>query len=303
MPAIPPQTLLTIAIPTYNRAVHLDAQLQWAVASINGRWEQCQLLVSDNASADQTQAVCEKWRARLGDRLHLVRQPNNLGLAGNIAFCINHAAGEYVWTVSDDDVMRPDAVTTVLATLGARPELAFLHMNFRYVHAPSGRVTEDRLYKHEEDRYASPALSLVEECLLSTDEGIMFMSVNVMKRALAVASLSQWPEAARNIALPMYLAAYVAARGPMALLAEPVCDAMTGRPSWEDRDVAILFKEIPEIYRQMIKLGYDRRVMNRLIRKRLKLEFAIFKALAKFLLKFPFEFARTLPYYVSAIKD
>jgi len=295
--------LLTIAIPTYNRAVHLDAQLQWAITSIAGRWAQCQLLVSDNASTDETPAVCEKWRAQLGDKLQIVRQPGNLGLAGNIAFCINQAAGEYVWTVSDDDVMRPCAVTTVLAALSARPELALLHMNFRSVDAPSGRVTKDRFYKHSEDRYAASAITLVEECLLDNDAGILFMSVNVLKRALAVDSLSKWPEAAQNLALPMYVAAYVAARGPMSLLVEPVCDAMLARPSWADRDVAILFKEIPEIYRQLIKIGYDRRLMHKLIRKRVKFEFVIFKALVKFLLKFPFEFVCTVPYYLSAIKD
>src|ERR1700754_341976 len=174
---------LTIATPTYNRAAHLDAQLRWAAASITERWEQCQLLVSDNASTDETQAVCEKWRAQLGDKLHLVRQASNLGLAGNIAFCINHAAGEYVWTVSDDDVMQPRAVTTVLAALDARPGLALLHMNFRTVDAPSGRVTRDQFYSHSEDSYASPAIKLVEQCLLHDDSGIMFMSVNVMKRA------------------------------------------------------------------------------------------------------------------------
>lgn len=303
MAAMPASPLLTIAIPTYNRAAHLDAQIQWAVASIDGRWGQCQLLVSDNASPDATPAVCEKWQARLGDRLQVVRQPANLGLAGNIAFCINHAAGEYVWTVGDDDVMRPDAVTTVLAALGARPDLALLHMNFRCIDAPSGRISRERFYQHPEDRYASSAITLVEECLLHCDEGILFMSVSVSKRAMAVESLAQWPGAARNLALPLYVAAYVAARGPMALLAEPVCDAMYGRPSWADHDVFIYLKQIPEVYRQLVKVGYNRGRMNELIRKRVRFEYVFFKVLAKFMLKFPFDFVRSVPYYVSALKD
>lgn len=32
------QPLLTIAIPTYNRARELDRQLEWAVNAIGGRW-------------------------------------------------------------------------------------------------------------------------------------------------------------------------------------------------------------------------------------------------------------------------
>jgi hypothetical protein len=40
--------LLTIAIPTYNRADLLDKQLTWLSQGIKGFESECEILVSDN---------------------------------------------------------------------------------------------------------------------------------------------------------------------------------------------------------------------------------------------------------------
>jgi hypothetical protein len=66
--------LLTIAISSRNRAAKLDAQIRWAAESIDGRWDECQLLIADGASTDRTPAVYEKWKAELGERIKGARQ-------------------------------------------------------------------------------------------------------------------------------------------------------------------------------------------------------------------------------------
>ncbi len=47
--------LLTIAIPTYNRAELLDKQLAWLAQAIQGFESDCEIFVSDNCSTDHTQ--------------------------------------------------------------------------------------------------------------------------------------------------------------------------------------------------------------------------------------------------------
>ncbi|GCL41722.1 glycosyl transferase family protein [Dolichospermum planctonicum] len=44
------QKLLTIAIPTYNRAELLDKQLTWLSRAIKGFKTECEILVFDNCS-------------------------------------------------------------------------------------------------------------------------------------------------------------------------------------------------------------------------------------------------------------
>lgn len=51
--------LLTISIPTYNRALLLNDQLAWFAGAVKGNEELCELIVSDNASSDATREVVE----------------------------------------------------------------------------------------------------------------------------------------------------------------------------------------------------------------------------------------------------
>ena len=102
MKAMTDRPILTIAISSYNRAAKLDSQIRWAAESIAGRWDQCQLLIADGASTDETPAVCEKWKASLGEKITCLRLPVNRGIVPGICFSIEESAGEYVWTVSDD---------------------------------------------------------------------------------------------------------------------------------------------------------------------------------------------------------
>ena len=52
--------LLTIAIPTYNRAALLDKQLAWLAIAIKGFESECEIIISDNCSTDNTPGVVKK---------------------------------------------------------------------------------------------------------------------------------------------------------------------------------------------------------------------------------------------------
>jgi len=75
-----------------------------------------ELLVSDNASVDETPAVVEE-ALRNGLCVEYVRNLDNLGADGNFLQCYERAAGKYVWIFSDDDLFRPGALGAVLAFL------------------------------------------------------------------------------------------------------------------------------------------------------------------------------------------
>ena len=59
--------LLTIAIPTFNRAQLLDKHLTWLAQAIKGFEDDCEILVSDNCSTDNTQEVIQKWQTTLSN--------------------------------------------------------------------------------------------------------------------------------------------------------------------------------------------------------------------------------------------
>ena len=110
------EVLLTIGIPTYNRARYLDECL----ASI---WKQqgvdltrVEILISDNASADETTLVAKKWRDCF-PRFTYIRHSDNIGSARNFRNVLDRAAGSYVWLFSDDDLMSNLALQAVCPLL------------------------------------------------------------------------------------------------------------------------------------------------------------------------------------------
>jgi len=109
------RSLLTIAIPTYNRSQFLRELLDSLRGQIAGE-ERVSLLISDNASSDDTEAVVEEERRR-GTRLEYIRNPSNIGSDGNFLQCYERSEGKYVWMISDDDLLRPGAVAKVLSHL------------------------------------------------------------------------------------------------------------------------------------------------------------------------------------------
>jgi len=109
----PSQPLLSICIPTFNRAALLDVCLASALPQVAALTPWVELVVSDNASSDATQAVLAKYQSRFAIRIS--RNSTNIGIIGNITKVASElAAGEFVWLIGDDDVLIAGAVERVL---------------------------------------------------------------------------------------------------------------------------------------------------------------------------------------------
>jgi glycosyltransferase involved in cell wall biosynthesis len=295
--------LLTIAISSRNRAAKLDSQIRWAAESIDGRWDECQLLVADGASTDNTPAVCEKWKAELGERITCLRVAADRGIVSGICFSIEQAAGRYVWTVGDDDIIRADAVTTVLDALRQDESLGLLHLNHRIVDGISGELMQDRFYPWEEDQHANPGQGLIEKCLLHYEGGLQFMTANVVRRDLALEAIKCWPKGYSNLAMPIYIYSFAGKDAPALVVAKPALDCVYNLCSWYDRATCVYYKDVPEVLLRLKQAGFDRRVMNRVLLDRLKFKVITAKALTKFFLMFPREFAKAIPYYLRALRN
>jgi tetratricopeptide (TPR) repeat protein len=125
-------TLLTIAVPTYNRARQITGLLECLEREIEAvPAGDVAVLVSDNASEDGTGAVLADWAAtRPWLRVH--RQPENLGAAGNVRWLgANAPDSDYVWMFGDDDRLVPGSLPAVLEMLReVRPTWLFLPHNW-----------------------------------------------------------------------------------------------------------------------------------------------------------------------------
>jgi glycosyltransferase involved in cell wall biosynthesis len=123
--------LLSICVPTYNRAHLLRLCLEALLPQVARCSDRVEVWVSDNASPDNTQETIEAARS-LGP-LQAVRNARNIqGCPNMIQAACDLARGEYVWVIGDDDLVRPGAVARVLGCLEAHPEIDAYYMNCRY---------------------------------------------------------------------------------------------------------------------------------------------------------------------------
>jgi len=112
-----PKPLLTIAIPTFNRAQFLTELLSSIFDQLRNE-PRVELLISDNASADETPRVVQDFVER-GLRIGYLRNAVNVGAEPNFVQCFEKARGKYVWIVGDDDVLARGAISAILTYLEA----------------------------------------------------------------------------------------------------------------------------------------------------------------------------------------
>jgi abequosyltransferase len=285
--------LLTIAIPTYNRAKQLDRQLNWAVNAIAGRWDEVELIVSDNASLDETPEICQKWYAQTGGRARIIRQPRNIGLIRNCLFCIEEAKGDFVWTVSDDDHILEGTLDWILNKVSGdnSEQLTFLHLN-ACRSSPEGIIFRQSSYPFCSDQKHNPGSRLFEDCADLNEDLLLLITANIYRSAVVKKVTQCWPQIQNNLAFPLFLAGYAAAHGAMTLRSEPslLYMAYYSRPNW----LTIANRDLPEIYRKLAEYGYTTSLIRRQILKRI--------SFLSFILKFPTDFLSALPTYWFALR-
>ncbi len=109
---------LSICIPTYNRSEYLRECLTSIVTSANGHERNIEIVISDNASEDNTAAIVKEFQKRV-PYIRYHRNPNNIGGELNFRFVASLAIAEFVWVFGDDDKMELNAISTVLEKISA----------------------------------------------------------------------------------------------------------------------------------------------------------------------------------------
>jgi glycosyltransferase involved in cell wall biosynthesis len=119
--------MLTIAIPTYNRAAFLRQALNSVITQMADLEDLVDIVVCDNASTDGTMELMHEYCSHY-QYVSYIRNEENTGIDRNIHRCTTVGRGQYVHILSDDDILLPGAINKILGII-EKYQPSFLFLN------------------------------------------------------------------------------------------------------------------------------------------------------------------------------
>lgn len=122
------ETLVTIGIPTYNRA---NGYLKQSLSSaVKQTYQNIEIVVSDNCSTDNTRMVVKDFN---DSRIRYFRQKENIKPNDNFNFCLEQANGNYFLLLHDDDMIDSDFIETCMKTADHDIDIGIIRTGMRRI--------------------------------------------------------------------------------------------------------------------------------------------------------------------------
>jgi glycosyltransferase involved in cell wall biosynthesis len=110
--------LLSISIPTYNRAHYLEECLNSIVCQFSDKniYEHVEIIVSDNASKDNTTELVKEYQRKF-ENIKYLRHEITIPISENWNKAFFFSKGEFFNLIGDDDLYLPDSLNKILLFL------------------------------------------------------------------------------------------------------------------------------------------------------------------------------------------
>ena len=170
---MPNSLILTIAIPTRNRAAFLAQNLLQLKSELqNIESDLVEIIVSDNCSSDETEVVVNSI-IKTGLAFKYIKNPIDIGWGKNFLQCFNISSGKYVLILGDDDFFVDGALSKLINHLKYDEYGIICVKTFGFDYCfknenPGGRATS-QLYDDPGEfiNDAGALLSLISACVIN----------------------------------------------------------------------------------------------------------------------------------------
>jgi glycosyltransferase involved in cell wall biosynthesis len=111
--------LVSIGAPVYNGEDFIRQAIE---SVINQDYLNIEMVISDNASTDNTQSICEEYAAKY-PQIKYYRQPINQGMIANFNASLELAQGDFFCWLSHDDFLAPTYISKCMDMLDRYPQV------------------------------------------------------------------------------------------------------------------------------------------------------------------------------------
>jgi glycosyltransferase involved in cell wall biosynthesis len=141
---------VSVGLPVYNGEKYAADVIESLLGQTYGDFE---LIVSDNASTDRTEAICRSF-ARRDSRIRYYRADVNRGAAWNYNRVAELARGQYFKWAACDDICRPEFLERCVEVLDRNPDVVWCFPRTTFIDESGRLIAEPAAEVHT---YASDA--------------------------------------------------------------------------------------------------------------------------------------------------
>ena len=117
------RSLVNIGMPIYNESLYIGKAIK---SVLNQEFTDFQLIISDNASTDQTLAICEEYAAK-DSRISIVKNRINIGASDNFKQSFELSNSQYFVWISGHDLWHPQFLSKCVAGLNDNPSVVLYY--------------------------------------------------------------------------------------------------------------------------------------------------------------------------------
>ena len=168
---------LSICIATFNRGAFIAETLDSILSQMTPDTE---LIVVNGNSPDETNEVVLGYADRF-PQLRYFRESTNSGVDGDYDKAVGYAVGTFCWLMTDDDIMLPGAIASVLERISMDQGLDAVIVNAEVRNVDLTRLLERRLLVTEVDTRYEPGGE--EQLFAKLARHLKFIGCVVVRRA------------------------------------------------------------------------------------------------------------------------
>lgn len=172
-------TLISVCIPSYNRAEVLPALLD---SILTQDFDDFDIVIAEDSSPERQNisAIVAEYKQYFGARVKYYENSETLGYDGNLRRLIELATGEYVLFMGNDDLLAPGALSAVALVLRERKDVGVVLRSYSsFVSDPDQPKQVFRYFN--EDRVFPPG----PDTVVTFFRRCVFISGMVFKRSSA----------------------------------------------------------------------------------------------------------------------
>ena len=241
--------LLSICIPTYNRAHYLKECLNCIVCQFEDKkvYSQVEIVISDNASEDNTQELIKEYQKDFSN-IRYFRNSRNLWFDRNVDNVITKARGIFCWMSNDDELIEKDALKFILNIIKNNLDIGYI------------RIDSNNILENKEIRYFKDGNDWLTNIGLTGG----LLSQNIFNKKYLRSDRQKYYD---NLWIHFSIALELIVDKPSILIKNVFKTA--GREDfcrWAVNGFTIVtYTQLKKIIQKLPQQGYDKKVINKLL--------------------------------------